>query len=207
MRRVAIFLRKTGKINKFRNTILNTLRTDIVDNALLCSGFFQHDHSYSAANEFNLLSYRQQTKLTLTVIGIYSYTWQKQYSNFFNTLKNQNTSTHFNAIQKRIKGMQWHAKVFIAKIDKNPVVGIIGSSNITKRAFGLDHRFNHECDVVLWDETIPDIERAVSAAIEDVEFSDVIVTNYDIEHRANQQTLQTRLINLEAEILAHAVDV
>lgn len=47
MQRVAIFLRNSGGVNKFRRAILNTLRTDLIDEALVCSGFFQDDSKYS----------------------------------------------------------------------------------------------------------------------------------------------------------------
>lgn len=97
--------------------------------------------------------------------------------------------------------------MFLAKQGNTPLVGIIGSSNITRRAFGLDKDFNYECDVVFWDETVPDIDRAMSVAIGDPgDVSDVIVTNYDDSHPANRQSLQARLLLLEAEILAKAVD-
>lgn len=104
--------------------------------------------------------------------------------------------------------MGWHAKVFLAKQGTVPLVGIIGSSNITRRAFGLDKDFNYECDVVFWGETVPDIDKAMSAAIGDSgDISDVIVTNYDDNHPANRQPLQDRLSSLELEILAKAISV
>ncbi|AXJ05418.1 hypothetical protein CFN16_15200 [Pseudomonas fluorescens] len=103
--------------------------------------------------------------------------------------------------------MGWHAKVFLAKQGNVPLVGIVGSSNITRRAFGLDKDFNYECDVVFWDETVPEIDKAISLAIGDPgEVSDVIVTTYDENHPANRLPLQVRLLSLEAEILSKAVD-
>lgn len=207
MRRVAIFLRKTGSLNKFRAAILGALRTDIVDNALLCSGFFQEDGRYSAGADFDLTSHRSCSPLKITALGLYSYSWKAQYSSFFAQLQAQNACVCFSAVQKRIPSMGWHAKVFLAKRGNTPLVGIIGSSNITRRAFGLDKDFNYECDVVFWDESVPEIDRAISAAIGDPgDVSDVIVTNYDENHPANRQPLQTRLLSLEAEILAKAVD-
>lgn len=207
MRRVAIFLRKTGSLNKFRAAILGALRTDLVDNALLCSGFFQDDGKYSAGADFDLTFHRSCSPLKITALGLYSYSWKAQYSNFFAQLQAQNACVCFSAVQKRIPSMGWHAKVFLAKRGNTPLVGIIGSSNITRRAFGLDKDFNYECDVVFWDESVPDIDRAMSAAIGDPgDVSDVIVTNYDENHPANRQPLQTRLLSLEAEILAKAVD-
>lgn len=208
MKRVAIFLRKTGSINKFRAAILGTLRVDIVDNALLCSGFFQDDAKYSAGADFDLISHRKCSPLKITTLGLYSYSWKAQYAKFFSQLQAQNNCLCFSAAQMRIPSMGWHAKVFLAKQGNLPVVGVIGSSNITRRAFGLDKDFNYECDVVFWDETIPEIDGAITAAIGDIgDVSDVIVTNYDDNHPANQQSLQNRLLALEAEILEKAVNV
>lgn len=208
MRRVAIFLRKTGSVNKFRAVILGALRTELVDNALLCSGFFQDDGKYSAGADFDLISHRKCNPLKVTTLGLYSYSWKAQYSTFFTQLQAKNKCPCFSAVQMRIPSMGWHAKVFLAKQGTVPLVGIIGSSNITRRAFGLDKDFNYECDVVFWNESVPDIDRAMSAAIGDPgDISDVIVTNYDDNHPANRQPLQDRLTSLEAEILAKAVNV
>jgi len=208
VRRVAIFLRKTGTVNKFRRAILNTLRTDLVDEALLCSGFFQDDSKYSAGAEFDLISHRACTPLKITTLGLYSYSWKAQYATFFSQLIAKNSCACFSAVQKRIPSMGWHAKVFLAKQGNRPLVGIIGSSNITRRAFGELKKFNYECDVVMWDESVPEVDAAISAAIGNPgNISDVIVTNYDDKHAANRQPLQDRLLSLEAEILAKAVDV
>jgi hypothetical protein len=158
MHRVAIFLRSTGNVNRFRRAILNALRTDLVDEVLVCSGFFQDDK---------------------------------------NTLR-ERTST-------------WISRGScspLAKHAKRPLVGIIGSSDITRRAFGELQDFNYECDVVMWEESVQQIDAAMNAAIGDLgDISDVIVTNYDVEHRANRRPLAHRLLALEAEILAKAVDV
>ena len=179
-----------------------------MDNALLCSGFFQDDCKYSAGADFDLISHRKGSALKVTTLGLYSYSWKSQYATFFSQLQAQNKSPSFSAVQMRIPSMGWHAKVFLAKQGDLPLVGIIGSSNITKRAFGLDKKFNYECDVVFWDESIPDIDCVISAAIgESDDISDVIVTNIDDNHPANRQPMQHRLSALEAEILAKAVNV
>jgi hypothetical protein len=207
MHRVAIFLRNTGSVNKFRRAILNTLRVNSVDEALICSGFFQDDGKYSAGDDFDLISHRSCSPLKVTTLGLYSYSWKHQYSTFFAKLKAANACGCFIAAQKRIPSMGWHAKVFIAKQAATPVVGIIGSSNITRRAFAELTDFNYECDVVIWEEGIPEIEGAINGAIGDVgDISDVIVTNYDESHRANKRSLRERLTALEAEILEKSVE-
>lgn len=105
---------------------------------------------------------------------------------FFNQLNAHNSSTSFSSVQKRIPSMGWHAKVFLAKRAGVPLVGIIGSSNITRRAFGELNDFNYECDVVIWDESVSAIDGAIEAAIGDgQDVQDVIVTTYDVKHRAN----------------------
>ena len=208
MQRVAIFLRNTGAINKFRRTILNTLRTPVIDEALICSGFFQDDGKYSAGSDFDVISHRPGAPLSVTTLGLYSYSWKSQYTSFFNELQLKNVSPHFSAMQKRIPSMGWHAKVFLAKHAGKPMVGVIGSSNITRRAFGELKDFNYECDVVLWDEKHSQIDDAVENAIGDAgDVSDVIVTNYDVRHRANRRGLRERLVALEAEILSKAVPI
>jgi hypothetical protein len=208
MKRVAIFLRNTGSTNKFRRTVLGALRTDMVDEALLCSGFFQDDAKYSTGADFDLIAHRSCTPLKLTTLGLYSYSWKAQYSTFFSQIQTKNACGCFSAVQKRIPSMGWHAKVFLAKAAGRPVVGIIGSSNVTRRAFGELKDFNYECDVVMWEESIQEIDKVVNAAIgEPGDVSDVIVTNYDDNHRANRVPLQIRLLALEAEIMSRAVNV
>lgn len=208
MQQIAIFLRNTGSVNKFRRAILNTLRTDCIDEALLCSGFFQDDGKYSTGADFDLIAHRKCSPLKITTLGLYSYSWKAQYATFFSQLKAKNSCPCFSAVQKRIPSMGWHAKVFLAKSANAPMVGIVGSSNITRRAFGELSDFNYECDVVMWDEKVPEINSAIETAIGDVgDISDVIVTTYDDKHRANRMPLANRLLRLEEEILSKAKDV
>lgn len=108
----------------------------------------------------------------------------------------------------RMKGMKWHAKVFVAK-DSNgsPVLATIGSSNITRRAFDTLKNFNYECDVVFWDETNSEIYSLVESIIlsernESQDDMSVVVTKYNPEYLGNnQRTLEEKIKNLESEIL------
>lgn len=180
----------------------------MVDEALVCSGFFQDDAKYSTGADFDLVAHRKGTPLKVTTLGLYSYSWKAQYATFFAQLNSKNSAASFTAVQKRIPSMGWHAKVFLAKQAGTPLVAIIGSSNITRRAFGELKDFNYECDVVIWDESVPEIDAAIEAAIGDArDIQDVIVTTYDANHRANGRSLRDRLLTLEVEILAKAVDV
>lgn len=207
MKRVAIFLRNNGPLNRFRRVILGSLRLSIVDEALICSGFFQDDGKYSAGADFDVMSHRVGAPLQLTTLGLYCYSWKAQYATFFSRLQAANSYCGFSALQKRIPRMGWHAKVFLAKQKGRPLVGVIGSSNVTRRAFAELSDFNYECDVVIWDESVPAVDKAMSAAIAGIpEVSDVIVTDYDDNHPANARPLHERLLALEKEILAKAVN-
>ena len=60
--------------------------------------------------------------------------------------------------------------------------------------------------MVIWDEKNSDINKAIDDAIDSGgNESDVIVANYDDQHRANQVGLRERLRSLETEILSRAV--
>lgn len=202
MNKIAIFLRKGAHPNHFREVILRTLRTSCVDQALLCSGFFQNDAAYAAGPEFALVPARSCAPLDLIVLGLYSYSWSSQFNYFYRDVVSNNACTCISIHKRKIKGAHWHAKVFIAKSKGLPVAAIIGSSNITSRAFGVLPRFNRECDVLFWDESEAAVNAAVEAAIGDVgEDSGVIVANYDNTFRTNGTPLAKRLLDLEKEII------
>jgi hypothetical protein len=104
--------------------------------------------------------------------------------------------------------MGWHAKIFLAKAAGEPVMAVMGSSNVTRRAFGEFPQFNYECDVVMWDETRVNINGVVQEAIADGgEKLDVVMTTYDEAHPANRVPLRDRVLNLETEIRELAVNV
>jgi len=207
MQSIAIFLRNDPRTNRFRRAILGTLRCSTVDTALMCSGFFQDDGKYSAGSDIDVITHRSSA-LALTTLGLYSYSWKIQYDDFINQLMAKNRAPHFSVTKKRIPGMGWHAKVFIAKRGPDPVVAVIGSSNITRRAFGEFAPFNYECDVVMWEESDAHINSAIEGAIGDAggDNLDVVVSTYRPDHRANRQPLQNRLRVLEAELQRQAVD-
>ncbi len=207
MKRIAIVLRKSGNINRFRRVILGSLKTSAIDEALLCSGFFQDDTKYSAGTEFDLIPHRMCSPLSLTVLGLYSYSWKTHYTTFISQIRLANPCPCVAVIPKRVPGMRWHAKVFVAKSAGQPVVSVIGSSNVTRRAFGEFKEFNYECDVILWDERHLAIDSMVNNALGDPEdVIDVIVANYDETHKFNTRTLPDRLLGLEREIMTIAVD-
>lgn len=205
MNRIAIFLRKELKKNRFSEAVVGALNDQAIDEAVLCSGFFQEDASYSVSKaKFDLTS-RCPAPLDLKVVGYYG--WQKHsYPSFLNGLTGINCPKCVTITGFRIPGNKWHAKICIAKKGGLPVFAAIGSSNITKRAFDTLSKFNYESDVIFWDETDPTINATINNAIGDVveEFPAVIVADYDQRHPANRHPVKDRLIALEKEIFAKA---
>jgi phosphatidylserine/phosphatidylglycerophosphate/cardiolipin synthase-like enzyme len=55
----------------------------------------------------------------------------------------------------------WHAKVAIAFADQVPKAAVIGSSNLTNKAFQVGREaFNFECDVAIWVNE-PSVDKAM----------------------------------------------
>lgn len=154
---ITIFLRHTEKNNYFRRVILKTIASKIGDEAILCSGFFQElfkESEYQVTLDGNLSTLLTQSNIRLTTIGIHNSNWMKSYKNFVNNLKNDGVS-HITSYY--VSGFKFHAKIYIYKKENNPLLGIIGSSNMTRNAFGLSSPFNYEADVVLWDDSCEEI--------------------------------------------------
>ncbi|GCE90865.1 hypothetical protein MSKU15_2466 [Komagataeibacter diospyri] len=211
MQKIAIFLRKELRINRFSQAVISTLNSPCIDNAIICSGFFQEHSSYSVSHaKFNLLTrLAHSNPLNLEIFGYYG--WQRPTFLTFlhNVLHINRASPVFSLSGYRIPGDRWHAKISIAKINNTPVFASIGSSNITRRAFDTLKDFNYECDIIFWDENIPEINNIMNEIIgEEADlFPSVIIANYDNQHPVNSRPLPDRLIELEHEIRKKSVRI
>jgi len=198
---LAIILRSQAAANHFRNLVLAAVNSRAGGRALMCSGFFQElfkKHPYRASMEGNLAKNLASKRVALTTVGIHNNTWMPAYRNFAKNLKRHRVS--LNAIY--VNQLRWHAKVFILSTAKQPVFGIIGSSNITRRAFSVGTPFNREADVVLWDDGNSRICRAVAGVLDEIQDPHQVVrAHYPTE--LNQGLSEAdRLRDLEREILS-----
>ncbi len=208
MNSVAFFLRNKLTENKFSEAVMATLNIPDVDSALLCSGFFQEDSSYSiSAAKFSGIS-RCCHPLDLTTVGYYK-GGKASYSNFTKGIATHCCPMCINHTPLRLPGDKWHAKVFIGKAQGEPVVAAIGSSNLTRRAFDTLKNFNYECDVLFWDENHSVISSRVSALLGEAsdESLSVVVAKVDRAHPVNRVPVSQKLKQLEREIRAKAVVV
>jgi len=205
LNKIAIFLRKDKRVNRFREVILSTFQSPDVSEMILCSGFFQEDKHFKASKDFKNIGPSNQK--TIKLVGIYNYSWRRSYNNFHQGIIAQNSPSHLTALRYRISGMRWHAKVMIGKQQNTPIIATIGSSNMTGRAFGINRIFNYESDVIIWDDSIQSINEAIDKSIETNPDNngEVIISNYDPDDwRNGSLSLNEKVTTLEEEIFRRA---
>lgn len=195
-----IFLRKRAQMNRFRDILIDSINSGAGNRVILCSGFFQEGEKYQASIERSFAEVLQSRSIEITTIGIHNYNWLQKYKNFRNSL----LSAGVNVTAKYTSNLKWHAKIFILKNNTNPVLGIIGSSNITRPAFSDDTPFNYEADIVLWSNENRIIDRMMKRIVEIIrqdtdDSHEVITTDYNPE-RNNGLSIEDRLNRLNDEI-------
>jgi hypothetical protein len=205
MERVAIFLRQSAATNRFREIIRACIGSPGFQRFHVGSGFFQERGSFSASIDLGGASPAHTSKKEIVAIGVYNGYWRPDFDTFVANLLALPGPPGGYTVQKRIpNGYRWHAKVFLAHDQEGPALGIVGSSNMTRPAFGTESPFNYEADAVMWDDTNADTQRVMDAALE-INTADegigAIVSTYDREHPANRgDTLRARLAELAAQI-------
>ena len=199
---LAIVLRTSGSINVFRDAVVDALSSNHIDEALLCSGFFQENFkgsAYQASAELNLATACATSGVKLTTVGIHNNTWKPSYKNF-----KANMLASGAAITCLYKpGMHWHAKVFIASSSGRPVFGIVGSSNITRNAFSTGGNYNNECDVFLWSRSSP-IAGIAERAIDFIDGQLVIRAPYLRRHNQGL-SLSEKLAQIRDEVMGQGL--
>jgi HKD family nuclease len=191
-----IILRKGLVPNRFNELIIKSIDTGEADSAVICSGFFQ-EKGFSASFNTGLCCVLKRNNIEITTIGVYNNIWKNQYRIFRDNLK----ACGNKILAKKLRNNKLHAKIFILKKGGEPIFGIIGSSNMTSRAFGIWKDFNFECDVVLWDSAKTKINNLCQAQTEisDNEIDDVIYAEY-IKERNKGKSPVDRLRELEIEL-------
>jgi hypothetical protein len=206
--KVAIFLRRSASINRFRGVIEGCLQVPSLTEAVIASGFFQERANFSAAQIFNALGRRGSKPLELIFVGVYNGHWVPQFDKFVSLVKTGNSTRRVTVRKRRMKGLRWHAKVFVGSVQGVPCVAVVGSSNMTRPAADTTKPFNYEADVVLWDESFHDVNSAISGQIENIAGDhEVIVTTYEPGGANGSLTLEERLVSLRNEILGSSTEV
>jgi hypothetical protein len=185
---IAILLRSDKNKNRFRSVLLACFASDELPNLLMGSGFFQEyvgKKSFLSSAQFATKPPSLPCQKKLILIGLYSSSnWLGQYSSFADAMTGITCQCGIgpSVLPFRIKRDHWHAKAFLAaNSNEDFKVGIIGSSNLTSRTFGLNLPFNYEADIVLWDNQDNTTNSVIQAALETDgnADSDVILATYD----------------------------
>lgn len=206
MEKVAIFLRQAEAINHFRTVILRSFERDEFDQLHICSGFFQERGTFSASRDLAGSSPTCPCLKKVTAVGVYNGMWKPDFDQFVMGLKAIQCccGIPLSVEKRRTKRYHWHAKIFIASEGDAPRLGIVGSSNMTRNAFGNSGSWNYEADVVLWDSSSTAANQVMANVLEGISNDSphsIIVTSYNAEEPSNGNlSLQDRLRFLRDEI-------
>ncbi len=197
---IAIILRDQLPINRPRDLLIGSIKTGAGDSALLCSGFFQENFRgsvYQATLEQGFAKEVAKSNIELTTVGIHNGSWKQSYRDFRDNMRLQ--GANIKCLYKH--GLRWHAKVFILSKSQAPVFGIIGSSNITRTAFGDISSFNHECDVMIWPNNLQKIDQWFDEEMETNNFPLGIIRAPYIPEMNDNISVEERLNAIKGEIL------
>lgn len=177
---IAIALRTTLATSHFRNAMITALNSGVGTEALICSGFFQENiggGGYQASLEPGFQNALLRNNIVVDTIGVYNGIWRPQYEEFVDNLR----AAGIPITAWYIPGFKWHAKIFILSNQGVPLFGIVGSSNMTSRAFGAGGaNFNYECDTILWDANNGALNAVMTDLLRGEEFAaQIIYAEYD----------------------------
>jgi hypothetical protein len=158
-----ITLRQNLDESFFRQHLLNLISDQIRGNYLiLASGYF-NSRNYEILDDRLLQAIIDNRNLSkIMVVGAIAPS-STAFTEFCERLSDEWSEVGREVTSIRFRGNKWHAKIAmklqLRDGDKTPVCAIIGSSNLTRPAYGVPgeppdapeyKHFNHECDVVIF---------------------------------------------------------
>ncbi len=153
---IIIIFRNSSNINLFRD-YLHTLISLHGEKLILSSGFIAEGNRFSLLDSNNMLhplsnAVHNGLSKIIVIAGKFNTSFGRRYRQKFDNFAKK-LSTNFGNVVVKIPQDRWHAKVSILISNKNPIAAIIGSSNLTTTAYGINQgqNWNRECDVVIWD--------------------------------------------------------
>lgn len=199
---IAIIFRKQLSVNNFRDMVIGALNSGCGDNAIICSGYFQEalgvrGTSYRASQEPGFIQALTRNEIALITVGIYNSSWKTSYVNFRDSLR----MAGVNVAARYVRDLRWHAKVFILSHGQDPIFGIVGSSNITRPAFGTIKDFNYECDVVIWPKSVRKITNIINSLLLQGDIAHQVIRAPYLRSINGSLSIQDRLLKLKREIL------
>jgi hypothetical protein len=219
MYKTALILSTSPSFNVFRAALVGAMHSGYLDGFLICSGFF-HERttkggSFFASDAF--LGAKLPASSTVTAVGAYDPA-ATEFDDFVSKLgAGLRTAGGASVVvskrqSKRRYANRWHAKIFIAREHDIHRIAVVGSSNLTRSAFGTTPS-NNEADAIIWDDSHPPTRNLVDSALagppdqppDDAAPSpDVFISNYDPNDPRNtdQKSMNSRLKKLWDDVLA-----
>lgn len=181
-------IRNNPKICLYQEIVQMVLHSNLCKEIFISSGFFQEmghgQFNASSAMDTHRRSFmnnRYRKNITITTKGVYNYAWYKDYDNFVNDLSLAGYKVN------KINSNRHHAKLFLAFNNNIPVLEIIGSTNYTSTAYGINHPknlFNCEADLVICNNT--KLEKCILELIYEKRLNDnVIFLDYNDRNNKN----------------------
>ena len=219
MYKIAVIVSTISAVNLFRSAVLQAFAAPHHSNFLICSGFFHERNPqkgpFYASRAFIGARTTFPVGSSITIVGAYNPSCT-EYADFANALRSNLKNNHGLPLRVRqryaIRKWQnrWHAKVFIAAEKRIPRFAVVGSSNLTRNAFGTGP-VNNETDVIIWDDSHAPTRRAANAALESLgdgtpagDRPHIVIANYDHSDPRNSSPLpmNLRLVQLWKDVLA-----
>jgi hypothetical protein len=150
---IQITLRRDKEFSPFRKQLLEICSIPGHGDLVLCSGYIWESTGYSVLDDDLLRAMRSglagnQIICVAGKLAITPVNWVQHYKDFVAKLRAQGIKVTAYIAPKR----NWHAKIAV-RLDKagQPIVAMVGSSNLTGPAYGENrYSWNYECDVTLW---------------------------------------------------------
>lgn len=152
---IKVTLRKNRHKSPFRELLIRLLTSPYGDSSILCSGYIWQDNT---PGKYNVLDDGLRSAIItgcatgklITVAGKFS---QRKYRYLYGNFVNDLVSNGVNVQALYAPQKNWHAKIAIRLSKKRPVAALIGSSNLTGPAYGINRgkwNWNYEADVLIW---------------------------------------------------------
>lgn len=182
-------IRNTVSLSLFKEIIQECIHSGLGDTVYISSGFFQEPTrgNFSASKERDSKgrSFDNNTNhLTLHLRGVYNAAWKGSFQSFVNVLQGTGCYQIWVNKMRYNPGMSIptvnknHAKVFIYEKKGEPLLEILGSSNLTSHAYGTNFPYNTEADLVICNNK--KLENAIIKMFQNSEIQHgVMILNYD----------------------------
>lgn len=202
-----VLFRRERSRSPFRDYLQALLRWSVADEIVLASGYVWESPSargyHVSQDDVAQCLLQGGHRRVVTISGMhqrfrgYGTDYFEHYVDFVRSLRQ--AGVHVDPYVSRTG--RWHAKVALALQSGNAVAAIVGSSNLTGPAYGINrHNFNNEADVVLW--STKSAEAYFLSLLEDLDLpqDDYIVGAMAPEF--HQPSEQQRLDALLADLLS-----